>query len=171
MALHGQRGCSLSQKRTPPFEPPEKGLHCGLLARRVARAAQWRCGVRGCATSLLRVVTDSNRALLRGARVTLPRRRTAVRAAALLRSPRSSDDEKTTALAVVFLFLQVIQSRADSGNNKCRKRTILAADHLFDFFKHIVGKAYRFIRRRRYARNLKGHSSHLQYNLYDKCIA
>ena len=79
--------------------------------------------------------------------------------------------KKTTASAVVFLFLQVIQSRADSGNNKCRKRTILAADHLFDFFKHIVGKAYRFTRRRRYARNLKGHSSHLQYNLYDKCIA
>ena len=86
----GQRGYSLSQKRIPPFYPPEKGLHCRLLARRVARAAQWRCGVHGFAMSLLRVVTDSNRALLRGARVTVARRRTAVRAAALLRSPLGS---------------------------------------------------------------------------------
>ena len=28
----GQRGCSLSQKRTPPLYPPEKGLHCGTGA-------------------------------------------------------------------------------------------------------------------------------------------
>ena len=44
-----------------------------------ARAAQCKCGVHGFAMNLLQVVTGRSRALLREARVTLPRRQTACR--------------------------------------------------------------------------------------------
>ena len=88
------KGGILFSKRIPPLYPPEKDegrsprpptLRAGSL--KSCAACGIRCGVRGFATSLLRVGSCCNRALLRGARVTGVWRRTACASAALLRSP------------------------------------------------------------------------------------
>ena len=83
-AARGKGGILFRKREYPLFIPQRKAYIAGLALEAIG------CGVHGFAMSLLRVVTDSNRALLRGARVTVARRRTAVRAAALLRSPLGS---------------------------------------------------------------------------------
>ena len=88
-------GYSLSQKRVSPLNPREKGRGAfpldpaalAVLGLKSYAACGIGCGVRGFATNLLLFVADINRALLRGARVTVVWRRTACASAALLRSP------------------------------------------------------------------------------------
>ena len=87
MALHGAKGVFSFAKENTPFLSPRERLTLRDWRLKNCTRCAIGCGVHGFAMSLLRVVTDSNRALLRGARVTVARRRTAVRAAALLRSP------------------------------------------------------------------------------------
>ena len=90
-----QRGILSFRREYPPLDPPRERrgafpldpAHWQPLARRAARPAECKCGVHGFAMSLLRVGTGINRALLRGARVTVVWRRTACASAALLRSP------------------------------------------------------------------------------------
>ena len=69
LALHETKGVFSFRREYPLLIPQRKARgvpldpqHCGLLARRTARAAQCKCGVRGCATSLLQNVTARNRA-------------------------------------------------------------------------------------------------------------
>ena len=90
MALHGAKGVFSFAKEDTPFLSPRERLTLRDWRLKNCTRCAIGCGVDGFAMSLLRVVTDSNRALLRGARVTVARRRTAVRAAALLRSPLGS---------------------------------------------------------------------------------
>ena len=97
VALHGIRGILSFSKESIPLEPPRERTR-GLAPRprtladrhlKSCAACGIGCGVRGFATNLLLFVADINRALLRGARVTGARRRTAC-GAALLRSPPDS---------------------------------------------------------------------------------
>ena len=60
-----------------PLEPQEKGFALADWHLKSCAACGIGCGVRGFATNLLLFVADINRALLRGARVTVVRRRTA----------------------------------------------------------------------------------------------
>ena len=85
VALHGEGGYSLSRKRVSPLNPREKGRGAfpldpaalAVLGLKSYAACGIGCGVCGFATNLLLFVADINRALLRGARVTIARRRTA----------------------------------------------------------------------------------------------
>ena len=93
-ALLPEKGGILFPKRIPPFEPPEKGKgscpltpHIGSLNLEELRSLRNRVRCTWLRHEPLRVVTGINRALLRGARVTVVWRRTACVAAALLRSP------------------------------------------------------------------------------------
>ena len=97
-ALLPDKGGILFPKRIPPLEPPEKGE-----GRPPRPPTLWVCSLKGCTRCAvqvrctwlrhgsLRFVTGSNRALLRGARVTFIRRQTACAAAALLRSPPAGE--------------------------------------------------------------------------------
>ena len=85
LALHGSRGILSFSKESIPLKPPRERTR-GLAPRprtladrhlKSCAACGIGCGVRGFATNLLLFVADINRALLRGARVTVVRRRTA----------------------------------------------------------------------------------------------
>ena len=78
MALHGAKGVFSFAKENTPFLSPRERLTLRDWRLKNCTRCAIGCGVDGFAMSLLRVGTGINRALLRGAQVTLARRRTAV---------------------------------------------------------------------------------------------
>ena len=85
LALLPGKGDILSRERIPPFKSPKRTrgvlpldpAALAVCSSKSCGACRIGCGVRGFATNLLLFVADINRALLRGARVTVVRRRTA----------------------------------------------------------------------------------------------
>ena len=85
VALHGEGGYSLSRKRVSPLNPREKGrgvlpldpAYIGSLWLEELRGLRNRVRCTWLRHESLHFVTIRNRALLRGARVTVVRRRTA----------------------------------------------------------------------------------------------
>ena len=85
VALHGEGGYSLSRKRVSPFATPERKdegscpstPHIGRSALEELRGLRNRVRCTWLRHESLRFVADINRALLREARVTVARRRTA----------------------------------------------------------------------------------------------
>ncbi len=89
----------LNPQRKAKGVPPRPPTLLALCLKDCTRCAIG-CDVRGFATSLMQVGFDSNRALLRGARVTVVRRRTA---------HRHYIRRKTTADAVVLSFVSAAE--------------------------------------------------------------
>ena len=81
------KGGILFRKREYPLFIPQRKAYIAGLALEELHALRNQLRCTWLRHESLLFVTGINRALLRGARVTLPRRRTAVRVAALLRSP------------------------------------------------------------------------------------
>ena len=87
MALHGAKGGVLFREREHPLYIPQRKAYIAGLALEELHALRNRLRCTWLRHEPLRVVTGINRALLRGARVTVDWRRTACVPAALLRSP------------------------------------------------------------------------------------